>query len=601
MICDGSSDCADGDDEEGCDDFVCSGALRCRLDNICIHPIDICDGVMHCLLSGDDESLCDMLSCPKSCVCRGTAVLCHSYLPDMHMLSLSTRAIVYVKVSFINTYTFGIYTNLLHINIHNCDFPNHVLTKAMFIKVSEVHSLLLRNNSIWLIESNAFEDMHKLMFIDISGNSLRAVQEPTFHGLQAVALLDLSSLYIETVEIQCFVGLLQLATLNLSSNLISSLKANTFSGMHSIQVLDISDNNIEFIDHSTLLMFNEEVLVHVSQLVFCCYLSTRDACHTSSKHEDQRKDQLDNQRKDQNHDQHKGPLQCFDMNAYRTSIANIVLSLLVVILALFHIIFFYDSKQMYSHTLLLQNLFLFSSFPAMYVLYLNISALVIDNDYIYLHAKWLHSISCLILNLFVSSGFLLSKLTVLLIVINQLFVTKYIFVRQPLSHSQIFYCLSFGFVINLFVCLFLSYKSSGSPLCFIFVVNQKSIIPQIVYVTLLLFVTFVIKVVIIYMYHEIYIAIKNSEKIPKNYGKMRGRKSVVFVRRAACFISTEVMSWFIPFCLVLCSVFVLDISSYVMRIIIAMVYTMGFVHNLVQVAPKIITKVHMSWVKHSIQ
>ena len=59
MICDGTSDCADGDDEEGCDDFVCSGALRCRLDNICIHPIDICDGVMHCPLSGDDELLCN--------------------------------------------------------------------------------------------------------------------------------------------------------------------------------------------------------------------------------------------------------------------------------------------------------------------------------------------------------------------------------------------------------------------------------------------------------------------------------------------------------------------------------------------------------------
>ena len=73
MKCDGSSDCADGDDEEGCDDFVCSGALRCRLDNICIHPIiDICDGVIHCLLSGDDESYCDMFSCPRTCVCRGS-------------------------------------------------------------------------------------------------------------------------------------------------------------------------------------------------------------------------------------------------------------------------------------------------------------------------------------------------------------------------------------------------------------------------------------------------------------------------------------------------------------------------------------------------
>ena len=131
---------------------------------------------------------------------------------------------------------------------------------------------------------------------------------------------------------------------------------------------------------------------------------------------------------------------------------------------------------MYSHTLLLQNAFIFSSFPAMHVLYFNISALVIDDDYIYLNTKWLPSISCLMLNMLVMSGFLLSKVVVLLMVVNQLFVTKYIFVRRPLSPSQILYCLTLGFVVNLSTCLYLSYKSSSSPVCFTFVVKQESTI-----------------------------------------------------------------------------------------------------------------------------
>ena len=605
MICDGTSDCADGDDEEGCEDFVCSGALRCRLDNICIHPIDICDGVMHCLLSGDDESLCDMLSCPRSCVCRGSAVMCHSHLPGMHMLSLSTRFIIYVTSSLSNMYTFGIYTNLLHIDIHNCSFPNHVLTKAMFSKLYKVHSLLLRNNSIWFIESNTFNDMHKLIYIDISGNSLSIIQESTFHGLQAVALLELRALHIEEIGSLCFTGLLQLTTLDLSSNLITSLKTHTFSGMRNIQFIDLRNNSIKFIGHHTLSMFNDKVLVLVSKLVYCCYLSVRENCHTHDQQDDQHKDQHDDQHKEQPKKQpkrqHNGSMQCFHMNSDKTSVAHMVLSLLVILLALFHVIFLYDSKQMYSHTLLLQNLFLFSSFPAVYVLYFNISALVIDNDYIYLNAKWLRSISCLILNMLVTSGFLLSKVTVLLMVVNQLFVTKYIFVRRPLSPSQILYCLLFGFVVNISICLYLSYISSGSPLCFTFVINQESTIIQTVYIAILLFVTLIIKVVIIYMYHEIYIAIEKSGKIHSNYGQRCNRKCAVFMRRASCFISVEFMTWFIPFCIVLYSSFVVDISSLLLGFIIVMVFTMGFTHNLVHLVPKIIKKANKYWTRHRTQ
>ena len=135
------------------------------------------------------------------------------------------------------------------------------------------------------------------------------------------------------------------------------------------------------------------------------------------------------------------------------------------------------------------------------------------------------SISCLILNLLVTSGFLLSKVAVLLIMVNQLFVTKYIFVRPPLSPSQICSCLSFGFVVNLTICLFLSYKSSGSKLCFPFVINQESTTLQTVYMILPLIVSFVVKVVITYMYHEIYITIKKSEKIHKYHGQKRNKKT----------------------------------------------------------------------------
>ena len=47
LLCDGSADCPDGEDEQSCDEISCVGLLRCRDDGICVHPVDICDGVIH--------------------------------------------------------------------------------------------------------------------------------------------------------------------------------------------------------------------------------------------------------------------------------------------------------------------------------------------------------------------------------------------------------------------------------------------------------------------------------------------------------------------------------------------------------------------------
>ena len=66
MVCDGWNDCPDGKDEDHCTNVVCHGLLRCRADHVCVHPLDICDGIVHCLQSRDDESQCDIRDCPDS-------------------------------------------------------------------------------------------------------------------------------------------------------------------------------------------------------------------------------------------------------------------------------------------------------------------------------------------------------------------------------------------------------------------------------------------------------------------------------------------------------------------------------------------------------
>ena len=405
LLCDGTSDCADGEDEEGCDAFVCRGALRCRYDNICIHPIDICDGVVHCLMSEDDESLCHMMECPGACVCSGDVLMCDESLPSPGTVSLHIRALIYTKIYFTSIYEFGIFIDLHHIHVCNSHFQANVLKKNMLAKLFKTQSLEFCNDSIQLIESNAFADMFNLLYLDVSDNMISLVQEFTLHGLQSLGLLDLNTLYIKTLQGSPFKGLTELSHLNLSYNLLTTLHTEAFSGIKYIGMIDLRNNNIHHLGRYTLAMLNDGVIIHVSVPVFCCYLYREMSCVVNGMIERNR-------------------LQCFNMTRDFTSVAHIVLSLLSIALALLCMMFIQYSKHYESHIILLQNLSCFYSLPAVYILCFNINAIVFKEEYIFLDTKWIKSFSCLFLNLLISTGYLLSKLTTFLMVLNQLYVTK---------------------------------------------------------------------------------------------------------------------------------------------------------------------------------
>ena len=99
MWCDGTTDCPDGEDESSCMDTKCPGFLRCRHDDLCVHPVHICDGQTQCLLSQDDEKFCNITKCPKMCTCRGSAIKCQNVLSDITKLSIKLTYIALLKVN----------------------------------------------------------------------------------------------------------------------------------------------------------------------------------------------------------------------------------------------------------------------------------------------------------------------------------------------------------------------------------------------------------------------------------------------------------------------------------------------------------------------
>ena len=76
LWCDQVEHCPNGEDEVSCIRQNCPGLLRCRHDNVCVHPLNICDGHAQCLLFRDDERFCSIGTCPKMCKCQGSAMIC---------------------------------------------------------------------------------------------------------------------------------------------------------------------------------------------------------------------------------------------------------------------------------------------------------------------------------------------------------------------------------------------------------------------------------------------------------------------------------------------------------------------------------------------
>lgn len=121
-----------------------------------------------------------------------------------------------------------------------------------FKALRSLNSLVLRNNSINMLEPSTFQGLINLKTLDLSRNQLRAMPSDALESCYRLIHLDLSRNCIEEIDNSSFSTLIHLETLDLSWNSISFIASNTFQNLVQLNSLNLSNNHLSVLHMSML-------------------------------------------------------------------------------------------------------------------------------------------------------------------------------------------------------------------------------------------------------------------------------------------------------------------------------------------------------------
>ena len=523
MLCDGNPDCPDGEDEQACENFQCVGLLRCRGDGICVHPTDICDGIVHCLMSGDDEQLCHMLPCPETCICRGTSFKCYDF-NNMRQISAMATAVILAQTSFTRKIDFGYFPQLLYLNITNCNFANGVLSKDMFATSVHMLTLVILQSGVKYVQSNSFESMIRLKFLELHYNEIYVIHSFCFIGLQSIINLDLSNFNITTIHVLAFFGMFNLNNLDLSTNRISTVTASAYYGLTSIQVIDLRYNHILFTEDFKLLSLSSMngVIIHVymDSTVFCCALYKSILCFVGEHRLD--------------------PHICTHLVNFKMCYINIVFSLLVIIIDLAIFLVKKSTSKLGSQYTILKQLLMANLIESSYILIRDVIFLINENENIYLNTIWLKSVPCNILNVIFFIGFVVTNFFLFTLVLDQLIAVRYVLKRDIWS-GKVIWCITSCWIIALLVAVLqLILVPNFTYTCIPILLTHSDLLRLILTWNLLL-TTFSFVVIIPIMYIMIARHVKASNISVHSKNTLTNQKGII--RNGVVLSSVGLCSW----------------------------------------------------------
>ena len=448
MVCDGVVDCPNSEDEMECDQLSCPGLLKCVEDDICVHPNHICDGIIHCKLSMDDELFCNSKPCPQKCQCVGYSIDCfNTSLDIMQNLKQETYSIIFKQVKFkhkgLNSFVNLLYLSLVDCGIESADHnlrPYDTLTNLIHLDISW--------NKFHYIQTNMFNGLNRLKYLYLENNVIYTIYSLGFQGLNLIETISLRHVFLKIIHKCAFCYVQQLRTLDLSLNNLTVLEDIGLSTLPNLHTLNLTNNKIIDI-HSEIFtdMLKLKVLITTTPAI-CCYLPRASNCSVPQINTPM-------------------PTSCRNLmpNPIVITITwlNIVFMLFAII---FTVLYYMRLKSRKVHFSLIQHLSVGDVWYIIYLIFLYYNHMIYGENFKLKRHLWQVSSMCKLLSCLFIVPLLVSQYTSWLISVNTLLLTKYALKMVNISRMQLIIALIMGWLVSCAIAIpYVIIRNKQSSMC----------------------------------------------------------------------------------------------------------------------------------------
>ena len=371
VVCNGVSDCPDGQDENACDSYTCPGYYRCRGSRICLYFANVCDGHFQCP-ERDDELYC-FFKCPTECSCQGRSYTCRRkfHVENFHSIRyLNASSSGLTPEDFFNN-NMLIYLSLQHCNVTHLHLP--ALPNLVILDVG--------HNYIEDVELEFLNNVTNLKLLSLAGNPLTILFTSSSRSVETfpqMKIVDLSMTIMSHLDVSMLTTFPSLTSLNLSGSATRRVSGGAFNNRE-LRVLDMRGCDVEEFPQNLLENLTNLRVLYADNYKICCYHSLPEGFNPKHCHAPQ-------------------PVVSSCDNLLGSNIQRIVVFLLAAATILGNwttcLISTRHRRENRNGNIFIPHLFLSKSVMGVYLAVLSVTDQVFSGDYLWRDVSWRTSSWC---------------------------------------------------------------------------------------------------------------------------------------------------------------------------------------------------------------